>query len=318
MTPLLIIGAPRSGTTFLAQIVSRFLDLHVVRDGGVFRRFFRLLPRYGDLSDRFNLRGLIDDLYRDYIFRRRIIRDGLRLDPQALCEKLSAPDYAALIDGILTETARHHGRRGWGNKTTAYALLQKHEFDAMFPTARIVHILRDGRDVALSMRNASHLLVDRNWYFAARGWRRHVREGRRLGMELGAGRYLEIRYEDLVQRPLDAFAELRDFTGAGIDLPLPRIGSRLEKLVKPDNAGKWRTQIPDPALRTIERAAGDLLSELGYEPRYPALRGQAFSAPAVALFRLDDILRRLFSPAAWKLLVYPAQSAATRFRGWFR
>src|SRR5688572_9195843 len=77
--PLMIVGSPRSGTTFLARSINRFLDIHIARDAGVFLRFSRVLPAYGDLSNPGILRRLIDDLYKDAMFRTRFLERGLTL-----------------------------------------------------------------------------------------------------------------------------------------------------------------------------------------------------------------------------------------------
>ena len=83
----------------------------------------------------------------------------------------------------------------------------------VFPEARFIHLIRDGRDVALSYLDtdfgASSLPE------AAVQWRRFVRKGRRSGARVGAHRYQEVRYEDLVADPDTVLRSLCEF----IDLP---------------------------------------------------------------------------------------------------
>jgi len=319
--PLFIIGSPRSGTTFLTRMVNRFLDIHVARDAGVFLRFYRMLPLYGELAIRSNRRRLIADLYRDYFFRTRFLERGFTLDADELCDAVPQPTYRALVDYVLIETARSHGKSGWGNKKPSYSL-EAADADAVFPTAKFVHIIRDGRDVALSMRNATHLLLEQNWYFAARDWREHVLGGRELGLRIGGDRYLEIFYEDLLRDPTGIFARILTFIGAPQEehRALGRIDTEIRGVMKAGNSKKWKTGIPPAGLRTIERAAGDLLGDLGYELMYPDAVGQPFSWTKIATFQVDRLYRRLFTRSLTKTINFKVQQVLTSsraFRGRF-
>ena len=143
----------------------------------------------------------------------------------------------------------------------------------LYPDARVVHIIRDGRDVARS-------LVAQNWgpddlRLAARRWRRAVETARRAGPAFAV--YAEVRYEDLLADPrriytdllaklgLTAHAETVDTAlaeagrAANVDVSQPRIAH-----------GKWQPVWSPADLAAFEAEAGDLLyGQLGY-PRLPA------------------------------------------------
>lgn len=153
--PLFIIGSPRSGTTFLTRMDNKFLDIHLVRDAGVVLRFYELLSKYGNLTIRKNMKNLIKDLFKDHFFKKRIIKRGFTLSSNQLLEKLPQSDYPSLIDCILTETAKTHGKKSWGIKKPSYALTSA-SIDTLFPNAKFLHIIRDGRDVALHASNKRH------------------------------------------------------------------------------------------------------------------------------------------------------------------
>ncbi len=314
-SPLFIIGSPRSGTTFLTRMVNRFLDIHVARDAGVFLRYYRMLPRYGDLSTRSNMLRLVEDLYQDYFFRSRFLERGLTLRADELCDSLPMPTFQCLVDHILMETARTHGKSGWGNKKPSYSMYGE-EVDAIFPTAKFVHIIRDGRDVALSMRNATHLLLEQNWYFAARDWREHVLQGRAFGQRLGSERYLEVLYENLLRDPAGVFRQMLNFLGASNDelQALDTIATQIRAVMKQDNSQKWRSRIPAADQRVIERAAGDLLKELDYPLIYPEAHGQAFSTLELAGFQVDRLYRRLFTRSLRKTFTFKFQEALSSGR----
>ena len=320
VSPLMIVGSPRSGTTFLTRMINRFLDIHVARDAGIFLRFNRSLPAYGPLDVEDNMRRLIDHLYRDRIFQTRFLERGLRLSQSELYDALIDHSFSGLVSQVFVETAQTHHKRFWGNKKPSYAL-HLAETEAVFPGAKVVHIVRDGRDVVLSMRKASHLLVEKNWYFAARDWRDHVQLARRAGDQLGAGRYLEIKDEELLRDPVDVFRTLLRFlnTGADAEAQLDRVRDGIRKKIRANNHDKWRTQMPAGATKIVERVAGDLLADLGYDVQLPAHLRSPFGPIRMGLFNADRVMRNVFMRDSRKMVMAHlneiASAARARFGG---
>ncbi len=169
--------------------------------------------------------------------------------------------------------------------------------DAVFPDCRIVHLIRDGRDTVASLmfRNRGlewgHLKTPgwaellrrypaQNHIRCAHQWRDSVRIARADGRELPAGRYREVRYEDLVRDPAGAVGEVLAF----LELPvteevravLPRIqdstaGSyhaRRQVRHYVDNhsvrVGRFHENLTPRQLEEVLEVCGDLLRELGY------------------------------------------------------
>ncbi len=141
--------------------------------------------------------------------------------------------------------------------------------DALWPQARFVHILRDGRDVLASAHAA--FVSDRGWRrersapaqeAIVQQWTRHVKAARAYAAKLAQGRYLEVRYEDLTARPRDVLAELLRF----VEL---EPGAALETMAARLRPGKtWRETLAHAELAAFERdaAASELNRELGYPP----------------------------------------------------
>lgn len=170
---------------------------------------------------------------------------------------------------------------------------------AVFPEARFIHVLRDGRDVASSLL-AARSGWGRDWApttvaRAAATWRDHVvraREARSLGLP-----YLEVRYEDLLERPVDSLVEVLSFLDIAIDEDAARavtqefsfdrmrrgngtfVGgiawtgelSRRGPVGEPEGFyrrganGAWRGEWSPVDQGQFDRVAGQLLVELGYE-----------------------------------------------------
>ena len=136
LAPLLVMGSPRSGTTFLAQMVNRFFDIHICRDNGTMLRFHRILSHYLPLSDDANLGRLIGHLYEDFYFRQRLIGRGFSLTQKELLGRIPQRTYGGLIEAIFSATARSHEKSTWGYKRASFARVEGHHIDELFPRAR--------------------------------------------------------------------------------------------------------------------------------------------------------------------------------------
>ena len=189
--------------------------------------------------------------------------------------------------------AERHGKPRWGDKTPRY-IRSMPEIAGALPEARFVHLIRDGRDTAVSKseREPDEPMPIRR---QARRWKRRIRKAR--SQAAGLEHYIEARYEDLVREPeavlrrVSGFIEL-DFDQAmlsyheragerlsEIDRDLPATGSQGTKeagdrlagftlVAKPpteERIGRWRAEMSEADRVEFERIAGDLLDELGYE-----------------------------------------------------
>jgi len=183
------------------------------------------------------------------------------------------------------------GKPRWGDKTPGY-LRKMAAIEKALPEARFVHLIRDGRDVAVSITGLH--FGPRSVPEAARRWAKRIRVAREQGRRVG--HYTELRYEDLVRDPeqalrrICAFVEL-DWDPAMLDyhdraperlqeitrdLPRSREGEVIsaEQRVgihalasqppQADRVGRWRMEMSTADQAAFVETAGDLLAELGY------------------------------------------------------
>jgi len=152
-----------------------------------------------------------------------------------------------------------------------------------FPAARFVHLVRDGRDAALSFLSVPRGIMTEGWGHPkdaagfARLWRTEIEAAQALGRRVGPGRYLELRYEKLVVDPAAQLARVCTFAGLEFEPGMLEYVGRSDSATKPHqqrlnqpptaNVRDWRTEL-DPAVEAaFEDVAGDLLATLGYETR---------------------------------------------------
>lgn len=321
LSPLLIMGSPRSGTTFLANMVNRFFDIRLNRDNGSLLRFYRLLSHYDPLSDDANLRRLIKHLYADHYIQDRLLKRGLVLTQEQLFERIGDDrTYGGLVDAIFSAIAAERGRTTWGYKRASMARMTGENINELFPRARFVHIIRDARDVVLSMGRAGGTLLERTWHFAAADWVDHVSKGRAVAGLIGPDRYFELRYERLMSDPANALIDILDFCGGGADRDAraERIRAEIPGLIKKSNTEKWRTQLPPEAIRQVERVAGPLLRDLGYPLAFPEVSGQPVPAGELARLHVKRVYYNIVGARMKTLFQYRLSVLKARQRARFK
>ncbi len=313
--PVFVVGAPRSGTTFLTRLMNRFLDVHVARDAGTILRFKNLLPEGEDFRNRELLRSVVTAMFKDHFFNKRILQRGLTLSVEEVIEQFQGKTYAELIHFIMSQMAFQQGKTRWGNKRPSYAL-HITELAQLFPEAKFLHIVRDGRDVAYSMRRATQAAFERNWYFSIKDWEYHVKVARTQGHQLKDDQYQEIYYEELMKKPVETLRKVVLFMSDAEENieRLEKYATEIKKMIKPGNFDKWKHQIPHKAIAVMEKTAGKTLQEFGYELMFPQIVDQSIPFTSKMVFWGDNLLRKIFSSTTQKAVLYRLQWFRTRLR----
>ncbi|HLX31789.1 MAG TPA: sulfotransferase [Gaiellaceae bacterium] len=307
---MIVLGVGRSGTTLLRVMLDRNTTIAIP-----YETFFvpQLAHRHGR---RPNLGKFLDDLGRlrtlyDWGITPEDVRSRLR-------EGMTTREAIA---AIYETYAQRQGKERWGDKTPLY-MQQLPLLARVLPDAIWVHLVRDGRDAALSFLELPGGFVGTTWaqphtaaQFAAR-WRTELLAARRLGRHAGS-RYLEVRYEDLVAEPereLRAICEHASLPWEAGMLDHSRVSDTAHmpehrNLEQPPTPGlrDWRSQMSHEDARSFEQVAGDVLRGSGYDlldpnGRYPTPRGRLelvrFAAlskswnAAAALYQRSPLWRR--------------------------
>jgi len=280
---LFVTGCTRSGTTLLQRMLDSHPSLAVSDDT-------RVVPRW---VIRLNLgpeSPLTDQMVDEIVGFRRF--GGLGIDePAARRLAVGAGTFAGFVRALFDEFARRSGKPLAGEKTPGYERYLPF-LSRMFPDARFVNIVRDGRDVALSTlewmtpeRFLGRLALwnEEPVAMCALRWRRQVSAGEQGRSELGDDRCFLVRYEELaatpepVLRSVAAFLDL-PFNSSMVDFykgrerRTPGLTSKDQWLPATSGLRNWRADLAPRDVQLFEALAGDLLVSLGYplaEPEIP-------------------------------------------------
>ncbi len=271
---MFVVGCGRSGTTLLYHMLlssGRFAyyrsETHV---------FNMIVRRFGDLSSAARKRKLMDKWLRSRFFTLSGL-DAEEIRAKVLSQCRNGGDFLRIVMGSM---AQQQGASRWADCTPAHVLYMR-EVKKTIPEALFVHIIRDGRDVALSLEKTgwvSPFPWDRSRSLLVAGvwWEWIVNQGRREGRAVGSD-YMEVRFEDLVTRPHETLPVIGSFIEHELDYDkILAVG--IGSVSKPNTSFKhergkgsfnpvarWKKRFSKQQLVMFEHMMGSSLRNLGYE-----------------------------------------------------
>lgn len=284
----IVVGAPRSGTTLLRFMLDSHPDLAIPPETG-----------FLIVADRFTKNG--DELREEFF---RIVTnfpkdapgwDDFEIPLKAFRREIKKIKPFTVADGyraFFQLYAKRFNKPRWGDKTPTYCM-HIETIGAVLPEAHFIHIIRDGRDVALSLREMWFSPGQEMEDLAAH-WCKLVS----AGLDHGARcrNYIRLRFEDLVRSPRETLETICRFIDLAYDDAMlnyyVRSPGRLrehksrfrvdgslivtheqrvrqqERTMQPPDSGRvfaWKRDMTAEERGRFESVAGDLLAELGYE-----------------------------------------------------
>lgn len=252
-SPIFIGGQRRSGTSLFRVLLNRHPHIACGPESKFVQGSFvdwheRLLDQWADFIDTYGLSA-------------HDVDSGI----------------AALVDTLFTRYQLREGKIRWAEKSPGNILAIDYLF-RLFPRAQFIHVIRDPRDTYCSIRDRARR--DRpDWEKfhpsrAARDWRAAILAG--IPWRARPDRYLEVRYEELVREPESSLRRVMTFLNEAWD---PRLldpdadnsEARGDRQVRrgpiiTTSIGRWRSELSGTEVKKIERVAGELMAELGYDP----------------------------------------------------
>jgi hypothetical protein len=276
-------------------------DLAVAPESGyLFRLAQRVTSYYGDLSTEEGVRKYVRD-----ISQSPRVRDWFpeSFDTTHLLHKLRKTgrvEARDILAEIYSQYASRRSKRVWGDKTPRNIEFFS-EITALFPNAKFLIVVRDCRDVFLSLREVKFGKLSAA--SAALRWRNDARTACLLTTKY-PDKARVIRYEDLLQKPKEVLPEILSFFELRGDVDLEALYLRHDDDVKhsksslykqpisPKNLDRWRSKISPRDLTVCEAVAGPEMKMLGYELR---LENPRIASYTLALHRIGDKISRLYN-----------------------
>jgi hypothetical protein len=279
-----IVGVPRSGTTLLRAMLAAHPDLTIPEEAD-FRVSMSEDPRRYEGRDGLDVERFVADLLAHPQFH------WWGLPEDEVRAALSRDDPRTFSDGmraLFHHCALKEGKPRHGDKTPRALLFMPH-LAQLFPEARFIHIIRDGRDVALSHVHTKGFI--RSVGEVALTWKEWIERGRKGGEVVGPGLYREVRYERLIEDPeeilrslcLDIELAFHQDMLRYFERPLDVLGTTQQGLpghpslyLPPTKELRdWRQQMSWTDLEVFEAIAGEQLDKLGYERAIAAVTVRA-------------------------------------------
>lgn len=268
-----IVGCARSGTTLLRLVLDAHPDLAIPDETHFIPK---LTQQCRDSDDP--RREFFETFPVSPGYARLQLDNGLFFDSVS---RINPFDLGSAIRATYQLYSKKFGKSRWGEKTPSYSshmsLIQ-----GLLPEARFIHIIRDGRDVALSIKDFPRL--PRSHVEAAAWWKQRIEQAR--GQVDLLHNYLEIRFEDLVLQMEPTVRQVCDFLElswdprmltyyqtseerlhlqpVGVSEPRRRAHALTARPPQGDRVGVWRREMEQADLASFDAIAGDTLKEFGY------------------------------------------------------
>lgn len=270
-----VVGCERSGTTLLRTMLDSHQRLAIPPESYFPLEWIRHADSLAP-HGRPDLGRLAERLSRDDRFRRWELNSS-DVELQWIADR--PIDLPSAIRSVFRCYALREGKELFGDKTPSF-VTGIPELAKAFPESRFIHIVRDGRDVALSLvdrkHQPPHTLPD-----GAIFWAKRVQQGQSGGSRIGANRYRAIRYEDLVDGPESMLRSLCAFLSLPFDPEMLAYSGRGARaaayfdfpefhthLTRPPTKGlrDWRRTMSRHDQELVQSLCGDVLRQFGYVP----------------------------------------------------
>ena len=287
--PLFVIGAPRSGTKLVRDIINQSPEVKIPVHETKLIPYLLKLGEKGRLST-----NRLESVIRKSEYFSAHENEAKPLDLDFL--KSHDGDSAKLIKSLILASHRARGisePRVWGDKSP-FAEFNIRVLAHHFPDAKFLHIVRDPRDATSSLKNMYPWRSIRRF---AHQWRRSI-EHTRDYISSQKIDYFMVRYEDLVSQTEKTMRGVCDFIGIGYIPEMQRPNrvteftgtARGADFVVGNNVGKYSSKLSEGNVRTIEAICSPELSLIGYE-KVTDSPSKRMLGPTLAILMLGDYAR---------------------------
>jgi LPS sulfotransferase NodH len=275
MPPIFVVGMPRSGTTLLASLLSAHSRIAI----GPETAYFDLVWKPIERDDGVTAWPAVERHLKEFLQKPSVAL--MQLPESQLFEEFEAAtrtghlSHRLMLSRMMEIYAAAQNKPRWGEKTPGHFMYLSAIKEA-FPEAMVVYIVRDPRDIHLSLGNVDW--SEGNSFNHALQWREYQAISKRYQSRYGST-FIQVRYEDLISDPravlerlclaLDEVFEpemLERYQGQRLFDPKDEPWkTKVASPIDASNAGKWRSQLPQDEWGIFSRLCGAEMQTLNYE-----------------------------------------------------
>ncbi|ABG51866.1 sulfotransferase [Trichodesmium erythraeum IMS101] len=298
--PIIMIGTQRSGSNLLRLILNEISIIAAPHPPHIIQRLMPLLFTYGDLSVSKNFKQLVNDTCQ-LIKLNPVPWERIKFDRNNILSRCMENTLVAVFSSVYDIYAEAWDAKIWCCKSLANV----HYFpqiNAYLPNAKYLYLYRDGRDVAVSFKEA--VVGQKHFFHIAQQWRKDQHAALKIKKQLRGEQFFSLSYEDLINSPelslynLCGFLEL-EFSPTMLDFYNSReasntsssstLWSNVSKPIIKKNSNKFLSKATKEEVKIFESVAGDVLDSLGYERNQTNMgEFRTFSQEEIAQFDLQN------------------------------
>lgn len=301
-----IIGTQRSGSNLLRVMLNQINEVDAPHPPHILKRFFPLLPKYGNLNIESNFDKLVEDVCK-MVELNPVPWENFSLNRETLKSKCHSNSLIEIYRVIYELKATNSKATYWCCKSMSNIHFSN-EIEKANIKPLYIHLYRDGRDVALSFKKA--IVGQKHMYHIAKQWRSEQELCLKLKETLGDNRVFQVSYESLLTDSEAVLKRLCDFLKVSYSAEMldyyksnessktadsGKMWSNLSQPVIKNNFNKFSKELSPEDIEVFERIAGDTLLKLGYNLSTSTHENlSAFTASEIEQFdKINRVLKTL-------------------------
>jgi len=290
---LFVFGPARGGTTYLTTFLDDWFDYGMGPEGTFIKQFYKRLPHYGDLSEESNFIQLVTDVSKSEMMEimRNVWLDDEKIDvtAESIMKYVQERSYHGVVFAVFAAVADLRGKKRLGSKDPSFWRYWRVLDELFGDRANYLCIVRDGRDVALSLFRESW--GEKSVYIAARRWVQFLDTVEEMREQIPVERLSVIRYETLLTEPENSVTELERITGVCLSDNMKRDTiDAISNNKYANNFNKWKKVMSERDIGIFEAVASHWLEAYDYE-----LSGKQVNIGfhEKAFYELEEIWRKV-------------------------
>ncbi len=274
--PIFIVGCERSGTTLLRLMLHSHPEIAIPPQTKFLKKLWKRRLQFGALEKNQNREKLIQWFSKNHNRNTKLVDLNLDWDKVRTDLNNCPPTLGSFVSVIFRRYSLQQGKIRWGDKRPYY-IKYLPQLLSLFPSAKIIHIVRDGRDSVASLKKMPWW--KKSSIYSMLNWREAIRNGNKAGKNIPKNQFFELKYEDLVANTETWLRKICQFIDEPFDASMLQFQgtaktavpeykhqwhSQTQNEVTPQSIGRGQLELDQWELEIFNRMARKELAHHGY------------------------------------------------------